>query len=114
MAEVIYSAWKNGTKFDAWNEHRKIQAWLEAFAQQGLDPAFYTHRPRRADEVFPWDHISAAVDCRLNCFAFGILPTFANVRRENPGETWKCPEVKSPAHNKQIPVINHQLPMAGD
>jgi radical SAM family uncharacterized protein len=133
MAEVIYSAWKNGTKFDAWNEHRKIQAWLEAFAQQGLDPAFYTHRPRRADEVFPWDHISAAVrknflfqdfrqslegkirvDCRLNCFACGILPTFANVRRENPGETWKCPEVKSPAHNKQIPVINHQLPMAGD
>ncbi len=26
MAEVIYSAWKNGTKFDAWNEHRKTQA----------------------------------------------------------------------------------------
>jgi radical SAM family uncharacterized protein len=128
MAEVIYSAWKNGTKFDAWNEHRKTQAWLDAFAEHGLDPAFYTHRQRRTDEVFPWDHISAAlrknflfqdfrqslegkirVDCRLNCFACGILPTFANARRENPGEIWKCPEVKSPAYKSKV-----ELPMFGD
>ncbi len=128
MAEVIYSAWKNGTKFDAWNEHRKTQAWLDAFAEHGLDPAFYTHRQRRTDEVFPWDHISAAlrknflfqdfrqslegkirVDCRLNCFACGILPTFANARRENPGEVWKCPDVKSPARKAII-----ELPVVGD
>ena len=128
MAEVIYSAWTNGTKFDAWNEHRKSQAWLDAFAKHGLDPAFYTHRQRRTDEVFPWDHISAAlrknflfqdfrqslegkirVDCRLNCFACGILPTFANARRENPGEIWKCPEVKSPAHKSKV-----ELPVFGD
>jgi len=128
MAEVIYSAWKNGTKFDAWNEHRKTQAWLDAFAEHGLDPAFYTHRQRRTDEIFPWDHISAAlrknflfqdfrqslegkirVDCRLNCFACGILPTFANARRENPGEIWKCPEVKSPAHKSKV-----ELPVFGD
>jgi radical SAM family uncharacterized protein len=133
MAEVIYSAWKNGTKFDAWNEHRKTQAWLDAFAEHGLDPAFYTHRQRRTDEVFPWDHISAAlrknflfqdfrqslegkirVDCRLNCFACGILPTFANVRRDNPGEIWKCPDVKSPASNKQSVVSSLQLPVVGD
>ena len=128
MAEVIYSAWKNGTKFDAWNEHRKTQAWLDAFAEHRLDPAFYTHRQRRTDEIFPWDHISAAlrknflfqdfrqslegkirVDCRLNCFACGILPTFANARRENPGEIWKCPEVKSPAHKSKV-----ELPVFGD
>jgi len=128
MADVIYSAWKNGTKFDAWNEHRKTQAWLDAFAEHGLDPAFYTHRQRRTDEVFPWDHISAAlrknflfqdfrqslegkirVDCRLNCFACGILPTFANARRENPGEIWKCPEVKSPARKVSV-----ELPVVGD
>ncbi|HUI90368.1 MAG TPA: TIGR03960 family B12-binding radical SAM protein [Anaerolineales bacterium] len=128
MAEVIYSAWKNGTKFDAWSEHRKTQAWLDAFAEHGLDPAFYTHRQRRTDEVFPWDHISAAVrknflfqdfrqslegkirvDCRLNCFACGILPTFANARRENPGEVWKCPDVKSPARKPAL-----ELPMVGD
>ncbi|HUH96710.1 MAG TPA: TIGR03960 family B12-binding radical SAM protein [Anaerolineales bacterium] len=133
MAEVIYSAWKHGARFDAWNEHRKTEAWLEAFAEHGLDPAFYTHRPRRTDEVFPWDHISAAVrknflfqdfrqslegqirvDCRLNCFACGILPTFANVRREHPGETWKCPEVKSPARREPASAGSVQLQVPGD
>jgi len=84
------------------------------------------HRQRRVDEVFPWDHITAAVkksylfqdyrqslegitriDCRQHCFACGILPTFTQVRRENPGNYWKCPEVKTPAHG------NHQLSATG-
>ena len=133
MAEVIYSAWMNGSRFDAWDEGRKHEAWMAAFAEHGIDPAFYTHRQRRTDEVFPWEHITAAVrknflfqdfrmslegeirvDCRLNCFACGILPTFANMRRENPGNVWMCPDVKSPAPNKQSLVINEQLPMVGD
>jgi radical SAM family uncharacterized protein len=133
MAEVVYSAWKKGSKFDAWQEGKKYKAWMEAFAEHGLDPLFYTHRQRRTDEVFPWEHITAAVrknflfqdfrmslegeirvDCRLNCFACGILPTFAGLRRENPGEGWKCPDVKSPVGKKQSPVISEQLPLVGD
>ncbi len=121
MAEVVYAAWKNGTKFDAWQDQRNFEAWTSAFAAQKLDPAFYTHRPRRSDEVFPWEHISAAVrkkylyadyrrslegeirlDCREGCDACGVLPTFAATRREFPGIYWKCPEVKSPAGGKQI------------
>jgi radical SAM superfamily enzyme YgiQ (UPF0313 family) len=132
MAEVIYTAWKNGAKFDAWTDRRKAAIWAEAFAEHGLDPSFYTYRQRRTDEVFPWDHITAAVrknflfqdfrqslegkirvDCRLNCFACGILPAFSNLRRENPGEVWKCPEVKSPAKNKQVSRTSVQLPMVG-
>ncbi len=128
LAEVIYTAWKNGARFDAWNEHEKFGAWERAFAQHGLDPAFYTHRQRRTDEVFPWEHITAAVrknflfqdfrqslegmirvDCRLDCFACGILPTFANMRRENPGDVWKCPDVKSPAPRTRL-----GLPVVGD
>ena len=128
MSEVIYTAWKNGAKFDAWDEAKKQEAWLPAFEKHGLDPAFYTHRQRRTDEVFPWEHITAAVrknflfqdfrqslegqirvDCRLNCFACGILPTFANLRRENPGEGWKCPDVKSPSQK-----IDVELPVVGD
>jgi len=128
LAEVIYTAWKNGARFDAWEEGRKFDTWIEAFNEHGLDPAFYTYRQRRTDEVFPWEHISAAVrknflfqdfrmslegeirvDCRLDCFACGILPTFANLRRENPGEVWKCPDVKSPARKLDI-----QLPVVGD
>ncbi len=124
MAEVVYSAWKNGSKFDAWQEGKKYDAWISAFNEHGLDPLFYTHRQRRTDEVFPWEHITAAVrknflfqdfrqslegqirvDCRLDCFACGILPTFAQMRRENPGDVWKCPEVKSPGKK----VISDQL-----
>ncbi len=119
MAEVIYQAWKRGAKFDAWNEHYRYDIWMEAFAATGLDPAFYTHRERPLDETFPWEHISTSVrkkflaedylwsqrgktrvDCRQRCFACGILPTFADLRRVNPGEVWQCPEVK----NKRIPV----------
>jgi radical SAM family uncharacterized protein len=125
MAEVVYSAWKNGAKFDAWNEGKKHEAWLPAFEEHGLDPAFYTHRQRRTDEVFPWEHITAAVrkkflfedfrqslegqirvDCRLNCYACGILPTFINMRRENPGDVWKCPEVKPKVGSEQLSVIS--------
>jgi len=112
LSDVIYSAWQNGAKFDAWNDERRLDVWQAAFEEHGLDPAFYTHRQRRMDEVFPWEHISAAVkksflfqdfrqslegqirvDCRQQCFACGILPTFNALRRENPGDYWKCPEV---------------------
>lgn len=125
LSEVIYTAWKNGAKFDAWNENYRYDIWMAAFEQHGLDPDFYTHRQRRVDEVFPWDHITAAVrksylfqdyrqslegitriDCRQHCFACGILPTFTQVRREHPGDYWKCPEVKTPA--RQLAVISEQ------
>ncbi len=115
VAEVVYTAWKNGAKFDAWGEQMKFDVWMQAFEEHGLDPAFYSHRQRRTDEVFPWEHISTAVrknflfqdfrlsleghirvDCRQNCYACGILPTFSNLRRAHPGQAWKCPEVKSP------------------
>jgi radical SAM family uncharacterized protein len=133
MAEVVYSAWKNGSKFDAWNEGKKYEAWIQAFEEHGLDPLFYTHRQRRTDEVFPWEHITAAVrknflfqdfrqslegqirvDCRLDCFACGILPTFANMRREHPGDVWKCPDVKSPATSNLSSQSSLKLPIVGD
>jgi radical SAM superfamily enzyme YgiQ (UPF0313 family) len=125
IADVIYHAWKLGAKFDAWKEHFRYDLWMAAFQTVGLDPAFYTHRERPIDETFPWEHISTSVrkkfltedylwslqgktrvDCRERCFACGILPTFADLRRLNPGEVWQCPEVKS----KQIPL--HMLPDA--
>ncbi len=119
MAEVIYHAWKLGARFDAWKEHFRFDLWIEAFHQTGIDPAFYTHRERPIDETFPWEHISTSVrkkyltedyiwslngktrvDCRQRCFACGILPTFADLRRANPGKIWQCPEVRS----RTIPV----------
>ena len=113
IGEVIYTAWKNGAKFDAWQDQYKYNTWIEAFALCGIDPLFYISRPRGKDEVFPWDHISPGVsrkflenefeksqqgvlteDCRENCHACGILPIYNDVRRANPGELWLCPEVK--------------------
>jgi len=126
IGDVIYTAWKNGAKFDAWQEERRFGIWMAAFAEHGLDPAFYTQRQRRTDEVFPWDHITAAVskkflfqdfrqslegqirvDCREHCFACGILPTFIDIRRANPGDFWKCPEVPAKrVTGQQLPVIS--------
>ncbi len=134
MAEVIYQAWKRGAKFDAWKDHKRFDLWMQAFRFVGLDPAFYTHRQRLIDETFPWEHISTTVrkkflaedylwsqqgrtriDCRERCFACGILPTFSDLRRSNPGDVWQCPEVRS----KRIPVKDivereNVLPLAGD
>ena len=119
LSEVIHTAWKNAAKFDAWQEQHRYSIWMDAFSHHGLDPDFYTHREREADEIFPWDNLSAGVrkaylfeefknsiegiiriDCREQCFACGILPTFADLRRDNPGDVWGCPEVKSPRRKK--------------
>jgi radical SAM family uncharacterized protein len=126
MAEVVYNAWKNGAYFDAWHERFSYSSWVTAFEKVGLDPAFYTHRPRLLDEAFPWEHISTSVrrkfltedylwslrgqtrvDCRERCFACGILPTFAELRSLNPGEVWQCPEVKPKSDRR--PVITNPL-----
>ncbi len=127
LAKVIYGAWQRGAKFDAWHEYFRYDFWMEAFAESGLDPAFYTHRERNIDEIFPWEHLSTTVrkrflaqdymwsqqqktriDCRHQCFACGILPTFKELRIANPGSVWQCPEVKPKAHRHSVPVIQTQ------
>jgi len=112
LGTVIYDAWQHGAKFDAWQDQYRYEIWQAAFERTGIDPAFYTHRQRAEDEVFPWDHINPGVrknyllqeyhsslaqifraDCRESCFGCGILPTFAEMRRTSPGKHWMCPEV---------------------
>jgi radical SAM superfamily enzyme YgiQ (UPF0313 family) len=128
MAEVIYQAWLHGSKFDAWKEHQNYQAWLDAFDNVGIKPDFYTHRDREVTEKLPWDHISTTVrknfmvqdllrsqvgetldDCRDNCYACGVLPTYADLRREHPGESWGCPDV-SP-RGKKTDLIQVAVPV---
>jgi radical SAM family uncharacterized protein len=128
MAQVIYQAWMRGAKFDAWKEHFSFQTWMEAFESCGLDSNFYTYRPRELDETFPWEHISTSVrkkfliedylwsqrsqtrgDCRQHCYACGILPTFAEIRSQYPGEAWKCPEVTPRGHRSRQPSSSEQL-----
>ncbi len=130
LAEVIYQAWSRGAKFDAWKDQLNYQAWLDAFSFVGLDPEFYTIRERDLSEILPWDHISTTVrkdflvqdlirshegetleDCRYSCYACGVLPTFAKLRRQHPGGAWGCPEV-SP-RGKKSELIQVAIP-AGD
>jgi len=59
LGRVIELAWRKGCRLDAWSEHFRADLWAEAFREAGLDPAFYAERARGADEVLPWDHISA-------------------------------------------------------
>ena len=54
---AIYLAWKRGCKMDGWDQCFDYEKWMQAFADCGLDPAFYASRQRPLDEVFPWDHI---------------------------------------------------------
>ena len=86
--------------------------WIEAFSDSGIDPEFYSTRTRSTSEAFPWDHINSGVkksflledyqwsqkgkirsDCRGDCFACGILPGYNDLRHQNPGTLWLCPEV---------------------
>ncbi|MBZ0297182.1 MAG: TIGR03960 family B12-binding radical SAM protein [Anaerolineae bacterium] len=120
LGRVIERAWELGCKFDAWQDHHWHQKWMQAFEEAGLDPKFYSHREREVDEVFPWDHIDAAVhkkflvedylmsikgetrvDCRDKCFACGILPKFTDTRSQTPAEAWECPPVKPKSERKR-------------
>ena len=61
LGPVIRAAWRRGARFDAWDEHFGFGVWLEAFAENGLDPAWYAQRDIPLDESLPWMHMSAGV-----------------------------------------------------
>jgi radical SAM family uncharacterized protein len=115
LGAVIKTAWEKGAKFDAWNEWHRPDAWQEAFAEHNLDPTWYAHRVRLADEIFPWDHINAGVekrwllmdwyaaekgetkiDCREHCYHCGILTAFKGLRANTPPQAWQCPSIRNP------------------
>jgi radical SAM family uncharacterized protein len=106
LSDVIYTAWKNGAKFDAWQDYFKPQIWQEAFDAYHLSPDFYISRERSLDEILPWQHIHSGVrlnylkqeylasqtgkirqDCRDQCFACGIIPEFGDLQVDG----WFCP-----------------------
>ncbi|MBN1230940.1 MAG: TIGR03960 family B12-binding radical SAM protein [Anaerolineales bacterium] len=114
IADVIYTAWKNGAGFDAWHEFFDYSRWESAFDEHGLSPDFYTQRPRLDDEIFPWEHISTGVnkaylqteyqkslqgittiDCRERCFACGILTSYHGNLTGEENLTWMCPVGKA-------------------
>ncbi|MGC8787740.1 MAG: TIGR03960 family B12-binding radical SAM protein [Anaerolineae bacterium] len=95
LGKVILRAWELGARFDAWAEAFQPQLWQQAFAEAGLDPAFYATRRRSLDELLPWSHIhtgvstaflweeyqrslrgESSVDCRTGCLGCGVRTAF--------------------------------------
>lgn len=96
VGRVIEAVWRDGGIFDGWSEHFSHERWMESAAAAldgtGVDVAWYTTRPRRFDEVLPWDHLDAGLerdwlwedwqdalaehdvaDCRWNgCYTCGV------------------------------------------
>ena len=90
LGKVLECAWRKGAKLDAWEDYFSLARWQEAFAECGVDPAFYAYRRREKDEIMPWNMISSGVtenylwreyenakagvttpDCRTHCNGCG-------------------------------------------
>lgn len=61
LSEVIKRVYLKGCFYDAWSEYFRNDVWEETMKECGLDVAFYTHRERSEDELFPWDFIDCGV-----------------------------------------------------
>ncbi len=61
VSKVILSAYQKGCLYDAWSEYFDEKKWMEAFEENGIDPAFYTTRVREVEEILPWDFIDVGV-----------------------------------------------------
>jgi radical SAM family uncharacterized protein len=61
MGAVIERVWRAGGTFQEWSECFDLSLWEDALAAEGLSLATVAHRDRDADEVLPWDHLSAGL-----------------------------------------------------
>ncbi len=61
LSRVLLTLYRKGCFFDAWSEFFDNDKWMEAFAECGLDPGFYSSRERSLNELLPWDFIDCGV-----------------------------------------------------
>jgi radical SAM-linked protein len=61
LGRVLQAAHRRGCRFDGWGDQLNFGAWLDAFAEVGVDPHFFTTRRRDTREPLPWDHIDILV-----------------------------------------------------
>jgi len=80
LADVLEEVWRNGGRLDAWDDYFSFDRWMKAFADCGIDPAFYANRERREDELLPWSVIDVGVRTehlrheREMCYASALSP----------------------------------------
>jgi radical SAM-linked protein len=61
LSRLLVSAYHKGCRFDGWSDRFRYDLWAAALVEEGLDPDFYTVRPRDVCEPLPWDHINSQV-----------------------------------------------------
>jgi radical SAM family uncharacterized protein/radical SAM-linked protein len=61
LSRLLVNAYQKGCRFDGWSDQFRYDLWTAAFVEEGLDPDFYTLRPRDVCEPLPWDHIDTQV-----------------------------------------------------
>ncbi|MGI5901544.1 MAG: TIGR03960 family B12-binding radical SAM protein [Desulfitobacteriia bacterium] len=96
LAGLLEWAVDAGCKFDSWSEHFRFDLWQQGMKELGIDPHYYANREYLADQILPWDHLSAGVskefllaeykkalsevktsDCRGHCSLCGVCPDLA-------------------------------------
>ncbi len=65
LSTLLTAAFDNGCRLDGWNDHFDFDRWRAAFDRTGIDPDFYTSRPRTRTEPLPWDHIDTGISRRF-------------------------------------------------
>ena len=110
LGRVVARAWQAGARFEAWSEYFRPELWRTALEQEGIDSAFYAHRPRTPEETLPWDVLDVGVarsflwqeyqkalsgelspDCRAQCHSCGVREAFAAERPCTQDHDWGCP-----------------------
>ena len=61
VGAVIREAYRLGCLYDSWSDYFDNAKWMQAFANTGISPEFYTLREREENELFPWDFIDIGV-----------------------------------------------------
>jgi len=91
LSASLLRAWELGCRFDSWREYFSFEKWQQAFAETGIDPAFYASRPIKEGETLPWEHLNSGAnkaflweeyqrsmrgestpDCRDGCLGCGL------------------------------------------
>lgn len=85
LAPAIEHAFKMGARFDGWDECFNPALWQKAFDATGIDPAWYAHRERPRDEVFPWAHLQGGPD--LEYLGRQYEDVFTQIRVPPPNQT---------------------------
>ena len=91
LGRVLLAAYRAGCKFDSWQDFFDFEKYSQAFADCGLDAAWYANRRREEEEIFPFAHIGSGIsaeyllaererayagqttpDCRTGCRGCGL------------------------------------------